>query len=97
MSLLSPRHSFQTDDAALTSIADKVLRGERLSFEDGLTLYRSGDILAVGWLANWVREKKHGWRGKICQNTANRHVNEEKTESCISELTARMVDVKLMR
>ncbi|HMF64727.1 MAG TPA: hypothetical protein VK608_11620, partial [Edaphobacter sp.] len=67
-----PRHSFQTDDAALLPIAAKVEAGERLSFEDGITLYRSGDILAVGWLANLVRERLHG-------NTAyfnvNRHIN----------------------
>src|SRR5580698_1355098 len=37
-----PRHSFQTDDRALEPIADKVQRGERLNFEDGVALYRSG-------------------------------------------------------
>jgi aminodeoxyfutalosine synthase len=55
-----PRHSFQTDDSALESIARKVDAGERLSFDDGVTLYRSGDILAVGWMANLVRERLHG-------------------------------------
>jgi len=49
------RHGFQTDDRALEPIAEKVQSGERLSFEDGVSLYRSGDILAVGWLANLVR------------------------------------------
>ena len=33
------RHAFQTDDQRLTPIAEKVLNGERLSFEDGVTLY----------------------------------------------------------
>ena len=42
------RHPFQTDDRRLNPVAEKVLNGERLSFEDGLTLYRSADILAVG-------------------------------------------------
>ncbi len=74
-----PRHSFQTDDAALLPIAAKVEAGERLSFDDGVTLYRSGDILAVGWLANLVRERLHG-------NTAyfnvNRHINP--TNVCVA-------------
>src|ERR1700753_1611310 len=74
-----PRHSFQTDDAALEPIAEKVERGERLSYEDGLALYRSGDILAMGWLANLVRERLHG-------NTAyfnvNRHINP--TNVCVA-------------
>ncbi|HEX7961628.1 MAG TPA: hypothetical protein VF493_17035, partial [Terriglobales bacterium] len=48
------RHPFQTDDRRLHSVAEKVLGGERLSFEEGITLYRSSDILAVGWLANYV-------------------------------------------
>jgi aminodeoxyfutalosine synthase len=42
------RHSFQTDDRRLRPIADKVLAGERLDFNDGVALYRSGDVLAVG-------------------------------------------------
>jgi len=33
-------------DQRLTPIAAKVLRGERLSHEDGVTLYRSPDLLA---------------------------------------------------
>ena len=71
-SILSPRHGFQTDDAALVPIAEKVQAGERLSFDDGVTLYRSGDILAVGWLANLVRERLHG---DIAYFNVNRHIN----------------------
>src|ERR1700678_1044816 len=76
---LRPRHSFQTDDKTLLPIAAKVQAGERLSFEDGVALYRTGDILAVGWLANLVRERLHG-------NTAyfnvNRHINP--TNVCVA-------------
>ena len=43
---------FRTDDERLRSIADKVFAKQRLDFEDGLALYGSSDILAVGWLAN---------------------------------------------
>jgi len=73
------RRPFATDDARLQPIAEQVLAGERLSFDDGLVLYRSADILAVGWLANYVREKLHG-------NTAyfnvNRHINP--TNVCVA-------------
>ena len=44
------------NDVTLKPIADKVLAGERLSFEDGVALFRSPDLLTVGWLANYVRE-----------------------------------------
>ena len=39
-----PRHGFQTDDPALEPIVAKVECGERLSFDDGLALYRSGAV-----------------------------------------------------
>src|SRR4029079_10216802 len=66
------RHPFQTDDRRLLPIAEKVKAGERLSTEDGLTLYRTGDILAVGWLANSVRERM--W-GNVAYFNVNRHIN----------------------
>jgi aminodeoxyfutalosine synthase len=70
---------FQTDDARLKPIAAKVLAGERLSFEDGLALYGSFDILAVGWLANSVREKLHG---DVAYFNVNRHINP--TNVCVA-------------
>jgi aminodeoxyfutalosine synthase len=73
------RHSFQTDDARLTPIAEKVFAAERLNFDDGVALYRSPDILAVGWLANWVREKMHG---DIAYFNVNRHINP--TNVCVA-------------
>jgi len=60
------------DDARLKPVAEKVLAGERLSAEDGLALYRSPDLLSVGWLANHVREKRHG---NVCYYNVNRHIN----------------------
>ncbi len=73
------RHSFQTDDVRLTTIAEKVFADERLSFDDGVALYRSPDILAVGWLANFVREKMHG---DIAYFNVNRHINP--TNVCVA-------------
>ena len=65
-------HPFQTDDARLKPIHDKVMAQERLSADDALALYRSGDILAIGWLANHVRERMHG---DIAYFNVNRHIN----------------------
>ena len=54
-------------------------RGERLSFDDGVALYRSGDILAIGWMANAVRERMHG---DIAYFNVNRHINP--TNVCVA-------------
>jgi aminodeoxyfutalosine synthase len=73
------RRPFATDDARLQPVAEKMLSGERLSFDDGVALYRSPDILAVGWLANAVREKLHG---NIAYFNVNRHINP--TNVCVA-------------
>ena len=62
----------QISDARLKPIAEKVMAGERLSFDDGVALYQSHDLLATGWLANHVREKRHG---NVCYFNVNRHIN----------------------
>ena len=49
-------------NAGLTAIAEKVNARERLSFEDGVTLFHSTDLLALGWIANRERERRHGAR-----------------------------------
>jgi aminodeoxyfutalosine synthase len=48
--------------AGLAEIDDKLQAGERLTFDDGLLLFDAPDLLAVGWLANREREKRHGAR-----------------------------------
>jgi aminodeoxyfutalosine synthase len=78
-SLQSQRHPFQTDDSRLLPIAEKVLAGQRLSFDEGVRLYRSSDILAVGWLANHVREAMHG---DVAYFNVNRHINP--TNVCVA-------------
>jgi aminodeoxyfutalosine synthase len=72
-------HSFQTDDLRLVPIHDKVLAGERLNSDDGLVLYATGDILAIGWLANLVRERLHGDKAYF---NVNRHINP--TNVCVA-------------
>ena len=76
---MAPKHAFQTDDPRLEAIAERVAGGERLSAEDALVLYRTGDILAVGWLANSVRERMHGDKTYF---NVNRHINP--TNVCVA-------------
>ncbi|ARU62976.1 aminofutalosine synthase MqnE [Tumebacillus avium] len=61
-----------TKDHPFAEIWEKVQREERLTFEDGVKLISSNDITALGHMANYVREKKHG--DKTFFNT-NRHIN----------------------
>ncbi|MBA3726936.1 MAG: radical SAM protein, partial [Armatimonadetes bacterium] len=56
----------------LMPIYHKVAAGERLSFDDGVALYRSRNLSGVGYLANLVRERKHGARTFYVRN---QHIN----------------------
>ena len=75
----SGRHGFQTDDPRLLAVADKVFAREPLTFDDAVALYRSADILALGWLANHVRERMHG---NVAYFNVNRHINP--TNVCVA-------------
>ena len=55
-------------DASLRDIEAKVLAGERLSFDDGVRLLRTGDLFTLGRLANHVREKRNGDRAFYVKN-----------------------------
>jgi aminodeoxyfutalosine synthase len=46
----------------LEAIAAKLEQGERLTFDEGVALFESPDLHAVGWLANRERERLHGAR-----------------------------------
>ncbi len=48
--------------AGLADIDDKLQARERLTLEDGVRLFESSDLLAVGYLANRERERLHGAR-----------------------------------
>ncbi len=58
--------------AGLAPIAEKILAGERLSFDDGRELYAASDVYAVGMLANHVRERRHG---DLAYFNVNQHIN----------------------
>jgi aminodeoxyfutalosine synthase len=46
----------------LADIDEKLRGNERLTFDEGVRLFNAPDLLAVGWLANREREKRHGAR-----------------------------------
>ena len=71
--------NLRLQDEKLAPIAQKVLAGGRLNFEEGVALYRSNDLLALGYLANHVREKLHGKRTHF---NVNRHINP--TNVCVA-------------
>ncbi|WP_457644521.1 aminofutalosine synthase MqnE [Persephonella sp.] len=59
-------------DKSLFPVIDRVLSGKRLSAEDGIKLFETGDLLTVGILANFVTEKKNG---KYAYFVINRQIN----------------------
>lgn len=56
----------------LIDIYKKVDAGERLSFDDGVRLYNTHNLSAVGYMANMVRERRHGANTYF---VANQHIN----------------------
>jgi aminodeoxyfutalosine synthase len=59
-------------DPRLVPIRDKVLRGERLSLDDGEVLFSTPDIYGVCALADTVRRRLHG---DVAYYNINRHLN----------------------
>jgi aminodeoxyfutalosine synthase len=56
----------------LKGVEEKVRAGERLSLDDGMRLYGSGSLNAVGLLANVVRERMCG---NVAWYVRNQHIN----------------------
>ena len=69
---LSPVTRAALDRAGLGDIADTVLRGGRLGLEEGMRLFETPALAAVGALANHVRESRHG---DLTFFNRNQHVN----------------------
>ena len=63
----------------LADISEKLEAGTRLSFDDGVRLFACPDILALGWLANREREKRHGKRTYY-----NFNIRLEATNVCVA-------------
>jgi len=65
-------------DADLQRIGSKILNKQRISFEDGVTLFEKGSLAFLGILANYVREDKHGNKTYF-----NRNFHIEPTNVCV--------------
>ena len=65
-------------DPALEAIAKKLARGERLGFEDGLTMLRTRDVTGLGSLAD--RRKSELWGDQVFF-VFNRQINP--TNACV--------------
>lgn len=67
------------EDRRLRPVFEKVEAGERLSYEDGVSMFHSPDILTLGYMANLVRERLHG---DTTYFNVNRHINP--TDVCVA-------------
>ena len=67
-------------DKNINAIAAKVEANERISFDDGMSLYQTEDLNALGKLADFVRRKRHG---KTTYYNVNRHFNH--TNICVAD------------
>jgi aminodeoxyfutalosine synthase len=65
--------------AGIGDIADKLDAGIRLSEDEGVRLFGCPDLLALGWLANREREKRHGARTYY-----NFNIRLEATNVCVA-------------
>ena len=63
----------------LDSIAERLDAGLRLELEDGVRLFACPDVLALGWLANRERERRHGARTYY-----NFNIRIEATNVCVA-------------
>jgi len=66
-------------EAGLSDIVEKLDAGVRLSFDDGVRLFGCPDTLALGWLANRERERRHGARTYY-----NFNIRLEATNVCVA-------------
>jgi aminodeoxyfutalosine synthase len=64
--------------AELKAIAEKVIRRERITFDEGVTLYEKGELGYLGVLANHIREYKQGDKTFF-----NRNFHIEPTNLCV--------------
>src|SRR4051794_16164252 len=65
--------------AGLSDIDEKLSAGVRLELADGVRLFEAPDLLAVGWLANREREKRHG-----ALTYFNYNIRVEATNVCVA-------------
>ena len=62
-------------DTQLLPLWNKVSRGERLTLDDGLAMYRTNDVLSLGKMANFVQQQKSGDAVYFVLNQKIEHTN----------------------
>jgi len=62
-------------DKSLIPIFQKLQNGERLSLEDGLVLFKTNDLIALGKMANFVQQQKSGDAVYFVLNQKIEHTN----------------------
>jgi aminodeoxyfutalosine synthase len=62
----------------LKNIAEKVLHNQRITFDEGVLLYKKGELGYLGVLANHIREQRHGDKTYF-----NRNFHIEPTNLCV--------------
>ena len=62
-------------DHSLTPVWSKVQSGERLTLEDGLTMYKTPDLLSLGKMAHCVQQQKSGDAVYFVLNQKIEHTN----------------------
>lgn len=67
-----------SSNALIKSIQYKVFNSERITTEEGLYLYENASLSELAFLANFIREKKHGNRSYF-----NRNFHIEPTNVCV--------------
>jgi aminodeoxyfutalosine synthase len=67
------------NELGLGDIVEKLNTAERLAFDDGVRLFDCPDLLAIGWLANREREKRHEGRTYY-----NFNIRLEATNVCVA-------------
>lgn len=65
-------------DKSIQNIGYKILKNERLSFDEGVYLFEKASLPYVGTLANWKRESLHGDKTYF-----NRNFHIEPTNICV--------------
>jgi aminodeoxyfutalosine synthase len=66
------------NDSALKAIGEKIVSGERISFDEGVLLFEKASVSYAGALANYVRERLHGDKTYF-----NRNFHIEPTNVCV--------------
>jgi aminodeoxyfutalosine synthase len=62
-------------DSCLVPVWEKIQRGERLTLEDGLVMYKTPDLLSLGKMAHHVQQQKSGDAVYFVLNQKIEHTN----------------------